>query len=248
MSMTQAIALNETTGGLKQGFEEWYNQSSRAHKTIYHALDQFIHMDGNYGFEPTREMIYSLRNNYHFIPSVQDLYWYEMDGISREKVKFFLNRLLGKIQASDSLPKYKYMLFDCPPSFSILSFSVLSTSDLVLVPVNPDFFSVYGANLLLGSLRTQVQAFPLPKIAFVMNKAKTNSQGELTQETRQFLSQLKRVVDMYRKDAGMKTKVLEIPILERSAMRRAITDGSVPPEMRDSLKSLWKEIVEYSNE
>jgi cellulose biosynthesis protein BcsQ len=81
-----------------------------------------------------------------------------------EKVKFFVRRLLEKIGNSKNVPEYDFILFDCPPSFSLLSYSVLSCCDLVLIPINPDFFAAKGLNLLLSTLRARIEPMPVPKI------------------------------------------------------------------------------------
>jgi chromosome partitioning protein len=71
---------------------------------------------------------------------------------------------LEKIQNSKNVPEYDYVLFDCPPSFSLLSYSVLSCCDLVLIPINPDFFAAKGLSLLLSTLRARIEPFPVRKL------------------------------------------------------------------------------------
>ena len=53
----------------------------------------------------------------------------------------FMRSLLSKITWSANVPAYDYALFDCPPSFTMLSYSVLSVCDLILIPINPDFYA-----------------------------------------------------------------------------------------------------------
>jgi chromosome partitioning protein len=88
-------------------------------------------------------------------------------------MKDFMRRLLGKIANSGKVAAYDYVLFDCPPSFTLLSYSVLSCCDLVLIPVNPDFFASRGVSLLLNSLKMRIEPYPIPQIAVFMNKADT---------------------------------------------------------------------------
>lgn len=153
MSLTQAIALNETTGRLIDKFGKWYENSNQRKKTIFDALDAFARPGQYFDFHVGFDLIYQITENLHFVPSVEDLYWLELEVFDRDGVKDFVRRLLGKIANTRKLPQYDYVLFDCPPSFTLLSYSVLSCCDLVLIPVNPDFFASRGVALILNSLR-----------------------------------------------------------------------------------------------
>lgn len=171
MSLTQAIALNENGNPFKN-FTDWYDRSTQRQKTIFNALEEFTSTNNNFNFGINYDFIYKITESYHFIPSVEDLYWTELDVFDKEKVKFFIQRLLEKIQNSKNVANYDYVMFDCPPSFSLLSYSVLSCCNLVLIPINPDFFAAKGLALLLNSLRMRIEPFPVPKIGVFMNKAK----------------------------------------------------------------------------
>lgn len=57
---------------------------------------------------------------------------------------------MQKLFEAEFLPlglAYDYVLFDCPPGFSLLSDVAIRTSDLVIVPTIPDSISVYGLNV-----------------------------------------------------------------------------------------------------
>jgi len=174
MSLTQAIALNENTGALMERFSAWYKRVVERKRTIFDALDAFARPEQRFfDFPMKRDFVYDISDQFHFVPSVEDLYWLELEVFDRELVKDFIRRILGKIANSPNFPRYSYVLFDCPPSFTLLSYSVLSCCDLVLIPVNPDFFASRGTSLILNSLRMRIEPHPLPKIGVFMNKAKT---------------------------------------------------------------------------
>ena len=158
MSLTQSIALNEDGNPFKN-FTDWYDRAIAKNKTIFNALDEFTKTNSQFSFGINHDFIYRISDRYHFIPSVEDLYWTELEVWDREKVKFFIHRLLEKIRNSKNVPNYDFILFDCPPSFSLLSYSVLSCCDLVLIPINPDFFAAKGLNLLLSTLRARIEPF-----------------------------------------------------------------------------------------
>lgn len=162
MSLTQAIALNEDTGKLFDRFGDWYETSVKRRKTIFDALDAFTKPAQHFDFPVGLDFVYQISDTLHFVPSVEDLYWQELEVFDREGVREFVRRLLAKIANSPKLPKYDYVLFDCPPSFTLLSYSVLSCCDLILIPVNPDFFASRGVALILNSLRMRIEPHPLP--------------------------------------------------------------------------------------
>jgi hypothetical protein len=85
-----------------------------------------------------------------------------LEVFDRDHVKHFVRELLGKIANAPEIPKYKYVFFDCPPNFSVLSYSTLATCKLILVPVNPDFYAARGLSLILKHLKLRIEPFPLP--------------------------------------------------------------------------------------
>lgn len=246
MSLTQAIALNENTGTLEERFGKWYEKAVARKKTIFDALDAFTKPAAHFDFPVGFDFVYQLTEQFHFVPSVEDLYWQELEVFDRDSVKDFIRRLLGKITNSERLPKYDYILFDCPPSFTLLSYSVLSCCDLILIPVNPDFFAARGTSLILNSLRMRIEPHPLPKIGVFMNKAKTWSNSP-TKEVQFYAREVERVC----KDAAEKQKIdaryFKSYVRERVGIKRAITGGGVPADMVDDFKNLWRESVEYVN-
>ncbi len=243
MSLTQAIALNENGYSLEPRFEKWYEASTKKDRTIFNALDRFTNRGQNFDFPVGFDFIYRLTENLHFVPSVEDLYWQELEVFDRDAVKDFMRRLLGKITNSPKLPKYGYILFDCPPSFTLLSYSVLSCCNLVLIPVNPDYFASKGTNLILNSLKMRIEPFPLPRIGVFMNKAKTR--GKLTKETSFYMQEVELVCKQAAQSQDIKAKFFESWIPDRVGVKRAIKSGGVPTELRDAFQKLWQEVVEY---
>ena len=245
MSLTQAIALNEGTGSLHDRFQKWYDVALERQKTIFHALDQFTKPAAHFDFGVGFDFIYQVTDDLHFVPSVEDLYWMELEVFDRDGVKDFIRRLLGKIQNSSKLPQYDVVLFDCPPSFTLLSYSVLSCCDLVLIPVNPDFFASKGTNLILNSLKMRIEPFPVPKIGVFMNKTKTYS-GYPTKESEFYMREVGRVCHAATESQNVEARFFDSWIPERVGVKRAITGGGVPAELVQPFKSLWSEMISYA--
>ncbi len=246
MSLTQAIALNEDTGTLEERFGKWYEKAISRKKTIFDALDAFTKPAAHFDFPVGLDFIYQITEQFHFVPSVEDLYWLELEVFDRDGVKDFIHRLLGKITNSKQLPQYDYVLFDCPPSFTLLSYSVLSCCDLVLIPVNPDFFAARGTSLILNSLRMRIEPHPLPKIGVFMNKAKTWGNSP-TKEVQFYAREVERACTGAAEGQRIDTRYYNAYIRERVGIKRAITGGGVPAEMVADFKNLWRESVEYVN-
>jgi chromosome partitioning protein len=246
MSLTQAIALNED-GFLFERFAKWYDTAINRRKTIFDALDQFARPAAHFDFGIGFDFIYQIADKFHFVPSVEDLYWMELEVFDRDAMKDFIRRLLGKITNSPRVPQYEYVLFDCPPSFTLLSYSVLSCCDLVLIPVNPDFFASKGTNLILNSLKMRIEPFPLPKIGVFMNKTKTYA-SQPTKESAFYMREVKQVCNNAAEKQNIQARFFESWIPDRVGVKRAITSGGVPSDLVDPFKRLWREVVDYLNE
>lgn len=245
MSLTQAITLNED-GSLLPQFQIWADKSYKKKKTIFHAIEEYTG-GGNFNFGVNYEFIYKITERYHFVPSVEDLYWLALDVIPRDRMQTFMRSLLSKITWSTNTPTYDYALFDCPPSFTLLSYSVLSVCDMILIPINPDFYAAKGVPLILNLLQMQIEPLPVPKIGIFMNKAKPYG-GGMTKESRFYWDSVKDISQQVSEKSGISICCFESPIYDRVRIKRAITTGGVPAEFVDDFKLLWNNIERFINE
>ena len=239
MSLTLAVHLQED-GGLYGDFERWYEDVHKEkNKTILNALDRYENSSGgHFDFPIDASFIYQMSQYLHFIPSVVDLYWQELEVFDREKAKFFIRALLGKIEHSKF--NYDYVFFDCPPNFTVLSYSVLSCSSLILIPVNPDVFASRGVGLMVDGLRYRIQPWPDPKIAVFMNRAKLYK-GSLTRETQRYLNDCRTVCEQKRRE-DVKIEIWDSYIPERVDIKRAIPGSYFPNDYEEHFSSLFENI------
>lgn len=246
MSLTLAVQLQKS-GAMYGECENWYeNQHRRKNKTILNALEKYDKIEGGYfDFPIDASFIYQMSSNLHFVPSVVDLYWLELEVFDREKVKHFIRALLGKIEYSKRF-NYDYVFFDCPPNFTTLSYSVLSCSSLILIPVNPDVFASRGIGLMIDGLRYRIQPWPDPKIAVFMNKAKLY-RGSLTRETERYWTESKVVCGDKRRD-GVSIETWDTFIPERVDIKRAIPGRSFPYEFEEHFEGLWRNVERVLNQ
>lgn len=240
MSLTLAVELQED-GAMYGDFEKWYdNQHKKNNKTILNALEIYeTTKGGNFDFVIDASFIYQMSSNLHFIPSVNDLYWLELEVFDREKVKHFIHALLNKIDRSKTF-NYDYVFFDCPPNFTALSYSVLSCSNLVLIPINPDVFAPRGIELMIDGLQDRIQPWPDPKIAIFMNKAKLY-RDTLTMETKRYWIESKNVCESKQKE-GVSVHAWDSYILDRTDIKRAIPGKYFPVEFEEYFAGLWDNI------
>jgi len=240
MSLTLAVQLQES-GAMYGEFENWYeNKHRKGNKTILNALEKYDTMEGgHFDFPIDSTFIYQMSSNLHFVPSVVDLYWLELEVFDREKVKHFIRALLGKIEHSKTF-NYDYVFFDCPPNFTALSYSVLSCSSLILIPLNPDVFASRGIGLMIDGLLYRIQPWPNPQIGVFMNKAKLY-RGNLTRETERYWTESKVVCGDKRRD-GVSIQAWDSYIPERVDIKRAIPGRCFPSDFEEHFAGLWNNI------
>ena len=91
--------------------------------------------------------------NLSVIPSVIDLAGSEMElvQISVQEKDFIMTEQLKK-QIDTIKDRYDFILIDCPPSLGILTLNALSASNSVLIPIQCEFYSLDGVNLLLRTI------------------------------------------------------------------------------------------------
>jgi len=243
MTLTQAVALYED-GKRTQEFGNWYQNSVDSKKTIFDALGDFAkpnqHFDFGYDF------IYQVSDRLHCVPAVEALYWQEQELSERQEVQDFIGDLLEKIATSPKLARYDYVLFDSPPMFTKLLGSVLRSCDLILIPVNPDFFSSRGVSHMLRSLEARIETHPLPRIGVFMNRAKTVAQ-KLTNQASSYMKEIEAVCSETAREEKINVRFFQSYIPERLSIREAISGGGVPTELSD-FRDLWTEIEVFLNE
>ena len=237
MSLTQAIAL-DADGGASGSFDKWYRKSRENRRTVFSVLQK--HLEGDLtSFFPDNGFVYRLKKKYHFAPSTEQLYWLELDTPDFGKGKFFIKNLLGRIENSTHLPNYEYVLFDCPPSFTMLSYSVLTCCDLILIPVNPDFFAAKGVELLIAGLHHRIQ--PLPRLAVFANRARTYAKIP-TRAAQSWIDDVRFACSVANESNGLDVRFMETWIPDRASLRDAITNRRTPDELEQNFQSLWSEV------
>jgi chromosome partitioning protein len=246
MSLTQVIALDESTGRLHEQFWRWHEKAFQHRHTVFHALTNFYQSGQKFDFSMGTDFTYQISPQFHFIPSVDELYWLDFDRPNRERTKDFIQRLIDKITSSSELPNFDYLIFDCPNAITPLSYSVLSCCDLILIPVTPDFFATRGLGTFLKFLRIRIAPYPFPKVAVFMNRIKTAQGQKPTQESIIFMQNIKKVCDDAAASYNLKIKLLDTFIRDRVGIKidKALKEG-LQEEIVQDFQKLWHECVEF---
>lgn len=240
MSLTLAVQLQET-GDMYGEFENWYeNQHQKNNKTILNALEKYKHGKGKkFDFPIDSSFIYKMNPNLHFVPSVVDLYWLEPDVLDVERTKNLIKTLLHEVENSGT-SDYDYVFFDCPAYFTTLAYSVLSCSDLILIPVNPDVFASRGVEMMVDGFLSRIKSSSNFKFGVFMNRAKLYS-GDLTRETARWWAEIKYICGKKQQD-HVSIQAWDSYIPEREDIKRAIPGRYFPSEFQGHFAALWNNI------
>ncbi|MES0335517.1 MAG: ParA family protein [Candidatus Magnetobacterium sp. LHC-1] len=252
MSLTQALTFdgdNSDDKLIDSHFRYWQKNCCKKNMTISNAWEQFISPDKQFKFNVDNDFIYTeLSPNLHFVPAVEGLYYHEVirvkdPNIIRPSMEF-ITQLVNKVDMSDKLTRYDYILFDCPPSLSILSCSVLKCVDTLIIPINPDFFAINGLGLLLMDVLWELKSIfnrdNFPKIYVLMNKAQLHS-GSITKETKGYFLDAKSKAEEYSTKDTFEIKCLDNFLNDCVAIKRVFR-GDLPDKVKVQLNKICKEL------
>ena len=119
------------------------------------------------------EIILKLSDNLHIVPGELRTIFMEREMASGAAEQ----RLYNFIDEYNIKEKYDYVLIDCPPTYSFYTITALLASDLYLIPVTPDAYSLLGVDLLQqvierlkSNYRVNFQNHPLDNLGIIFTK------------------------------------------------------------------------------
>jgi chromosome partitioning protein len=103
------------------------------------------------------DTVIKLKEHFDLIPGNEDIedLSYELKGSEGEYV---LSDILRKCKKN-----YDHIIIDCPPSRGILTTNALIASDYVIIPINPEFYSLHGINKIIAKIE-KIQSRTNPKL------------------------------------------------------------------------------------
>ena len=93
------------------------------------------------------------------LPATADLAGAEVELVGQAGREFALQRALANAA-------YEYILVDCPPSLGLLTINALTAANLVLIPVQAEYYALEGLSQLLNTIQA-VQASTNPGLGLL---------------------------------------------------------------------------------
>jgi chromosome partitioning protein len=112
---------------------------SQRQKTIYEVLTNECRIKE--AIMPTKV------NNLNILTATVDLAASEIELSTLNNREFILKNSISEI-----IDEYDYIFIDCPPSLGIITINALTAADLILIPMQCEFFSLEGLSHLLTTL------------------------------------------------------------------------------------------------
>ena len=97
---------------------------------------------------PEQTVRSSCVSNMDVIPASIDLSGAAIELANQKDRDYYLKNALSPL-----IPKYDYILIDCPPSLGILTLNGLAAADQVLIPMQCEYFALEGITLLLQTVK-----------------------------------------------------------------------------------------------
>jgi chromosome partitioning protein len=109
-------------------------------KSIYECLVEEI--------QPKEAILPTELENLTIIPSHIDLVGAEIEMLEIEHREKIMRRMLQPLK-----DEYDYILIDCLPSLGLITVNALTASDVVIIPVQCEYFALEGISKLLNTIK-----------------------------------------------------------------------------------------------
>ena len=120
--------------------ESWDNKSLPQYKSIYNVLIEK---------EPISSVFVTTSiPNLYLVPSHLSL-----AGAEIEMVNMLSRETLLKVAISEMKEKFDYVIIDCPPSLGLLTINALIAADILLIPIQCEYFALEGLGQLLETIK-----------------------------------------------------------------------------------------------
>ncbi len=118
------------------------------------------------------------------LPATQDLVAIERELADDDDSAVHLRDALAPVRA-----QYDFIILDCPPSLGVLTINALTAADMVLVPMQCEYYALEGLSQLVGTIERVRAAYNeelhVHGVLFTMFDARNNLAREVAEEVRE---------------------------------------------------------------
>ena len=145
-------------GNLSAAFKTACDFNSSSSDTVFELDDETLVLsDVLNGEVEIVETLIEINEELHLIPSTPRNS--KLDSIIAEKTKNHSKAFKNQLKKLEKY--YDYCILDCSPAFSLANLSAISTSDKIIMPVNPDVFSLMTMHQTFDEIQDIVDSFNL---------------------------------------------------------------------------------------
>ena len=106
------------------------------------------------GSADIRQAIYATEiPDLELVPSATRLFGAEVEIVAFDRREHLLGRRLAPV-----VPRYNYVIIDCPPSLGLLTINALTSAHSVLIPMQCEYYALEGLSQLLQSIQMVQQS------------------------------------------------------------------------------------------
>lgn len=136
-----------------------------------------------------REVFLTTRvKNLHVLPSGIELSGAEVEMVSMMSREQILSQALKQIEA-----EYDLVIIDCPPSLGILTVNALVAADLVLIPIQCEYFALEGLGQIMNTIKLVKSKLnsdlEIGGVLLTMFDTRTNLSRDVAKEVQQFFGE-----------------------------------------------------------
>jgi len=123
--------------------------------------------------------------NLDLLPSNIDLAGAEVELVYIKDREHVLRNILEKARKT-----YDYISIDCPPSLGLLTINALSCADLVLIPIQSEYYALEGLSQLMNTIRLVVKHLnpnlKIEGVVLTMNDSRSLISRQIAEEIKKF--------------------------------------------------------------
>lgn len=151
--------------------------TSRFDATLYDVL-----IDG----VPAEEAAYRTEvKKLSLLPASIDLAGAEVEMVDIPDREILLRRVLAPLR-----DRYDYILIDCPPSLGLMTVNALTAADMVLIPIQAEFYALEGLSQLMKTVQAVKKRLnpelELLGILVTMYDGRTNLAVQVSEEVKKY--------------------------------------------------------------